>query len=788
MLLPLFAALSYQLPPQPMIDLVDAPATPVLNVGPNRRTALQLTRQALLGIHEVAAPELRLAGLRLDPRLNAESRQRRYEAMALLQLPSGTPLPIHGLPARPRIEHVMWAPDGRHVAFSLAGPQGLELWTLDVAARRAGRLGRLRLNALGGAPFHWLPDGRALIARAIPAGRGPAPADDGVPKGPVTQESFGRKAPAPTYADMLKDPQDEALFAYHMQAQVERVELSGRETRLGSPDLLESAAPSPDGNFVLVRRLHRPFSYKVPYQRFPVALEIWDARGRKARTLADLPLAETIPISFDAVRPGPRQLEWRGDAPATLAWAEAQDGGDPARPATVRDVVYTFPAPFRGKPWKLAELAFHMEDVAWSSNHLALVTEGWWKTRRTRTWIVEPGVPGAKPRLLWDRSSEDHYGDPGKPLLKRDARGQLVLATTGNGFYLEGEGASPRGSEPFLAKVALPGLERTVLWRSAAPHYEFVSKLLDEGTFLTSREGVAEPPNYFLHDGKTERQVTRFANPSKPLAGIHKALITYQRNDGVKLSGKLYTPAGWTPAQGPLPMLMWAYPREFKSADAAGQVVGSPFRFDRISGSSPLFWLTQGYAVLDDPALPIVGAGTAEPNDTYVQQLTAGAQAAVDEVVRRGVADRRRIAVGGHSYGAFMTANLLAHTQLFAAGIARSGAYNRTLTPFGFQGEERTFWQAEGTYGTMSPFNHAAAIKAPLLLIHGMADNNQGTNPIQSERLFAAVSGLGGNVRLVMLPAESHGYQARESTLHVLWEMTRWLDQHVKHRPEEKKL
>jgi dipeptidyl aminopeptidase/acylaminoacyl peptidase len=299
---------------------------------------------------------------------------------------------------------------------------------------------------------------------------------------------------------------------------------------------------------------------------------------------------------------------------------------------------------------------------------------------------------------------------------------------------------------------------------------------------LTRRESVQEPPNYFYHNLEKNRtvQLTGFPHPTPQLKGITKELIRYNRDDGLKLTARLYLPDGYTTADGPLPMVMWAYPREYKSADAAGQVTDSPYRFIRTSWSSPVVWLLRGYAVLDYPSMPIIGEGDEEPNDSFIEQLVAGAKAAIDEVVRRGVADPERIAIGGHSYGAFMTANLLAHSDLFRAGIARSGAYNRSLTPFGFQSEDRTFWEAPETYFAMSPFMHADKVDEPILLIHGEADNNSGTYPMQSERFYNALKGHGAICRLVMLPHESHGYRARESALHVLYETDRWLEKYVK--------
>lgn len=549
------------------------------------------------------------------------------------------------------------------------------------------------------------------------------------------------------------------------------------------------AHPSPDGKYVLVETVHRPYSYLVPLERFSIRSEVWDRTGHVSRRVADLPLAETVPTSFDAVRPGPRALAWRPDDDACLYWAEAQDGGDPAQPASVRDRIYMLKAPFKGEPTPLLDLGYRFSGAEWANGQLALVWEQWRKTRQERTWVLSPDAPAA-PRKLFERSSEDRYSDPGSPIRHRTARGTLVMTTSADGKALlfSGAGASPTGNKPFLDRLAIGTERKERLWESQAPTYATVAHVFDSSgeRLLIRRESPSEPPNYVLRDGAQERAITHFVHPTPELAGMRKELITYRRGDGLPLSGALYLPPNYDPAkQGPLPMVMWAYPREFKSADAAGQIDRSPFTFDRISYNSPLVWLARGYAVLDDPKLPILGPGETEPNDTYVEQLVAGAKAAVDEVVRRGVADPRRIAIGGHSYGAFMTANLLAHSDLFAAGIARSGAYNRTLTPFGFQSEERTLWEAPETYFKMSPFVNANRINEPLLLIHGAADSNPGTFPMQSERFYQALKGLGATSRLVLLPHEEHGYRARESIMHMLHETDRWLEHYVKHRPPE---
>ena len=772
----------YQLPPQVMVDLIDAVETPDLSLSPDRRLALLLRRPALPPIADLARPELRLAGLRLDPATNGPSRATPFRSLALLPLDGGEERPVAGLPEDARVDAVAWSPDGRHLAFTVTGEHGIALWVAAVADTTARPLTPPFLNAADGPPFHWLPDSRSLIVKTVPAGRGDPPAPAQVPPGPVVQENAGKTAPARTYQDLLRSPYDEALFAHYLEAQVARVDLDGARRDLGAPALIRRAEPSPDGRYLLVETLHRPFSYLVPAERFPRLVEVWDAEGRLVRLLADLPLTEDVPVAFLAVPPGPRLHAWRSDAPATLAWLEAEDGGDPRREAAVRDRLFLLPAPFDAKPTPLLDLGLRFRRCDWGNDELALVTEWWWHTRQERCWLVRPARPNAEPRLLWERSWEDRYADPGRPLLRPNSAGRPVLLTAPDraALYLAGDGASPEGDRPFLDRLDLATARPERLWRSQPPAYERPLALLDAAAsrLLTRREAADEPPNYMLRDLADDscRQLTHLPHPVPALAGVQKELIRYARADGVELTATLYLPPGYTSAAGPLPLLMWAYPHEFKNAAAAGQVADSPHRFVLPAWRSPLFWLTQGYAVLDNPAMPIVGEGEREPNDHFVAQLAANAEAAVAEVVRRGVAERGRIAIGGHSYGAFMTANLLAHTDLFCAGVARSGAYNRTLTPFGFQSEERTLWQAPEVYAAMSPFMHADKIKAPLLLIHGEADNNAGTFPLQSERLYAALKGHGATARLVLLPHESHAYRARESVLHMLWENTTWLD------------
>ena len=789
----------YQTPPKALQDLLLAPPTPRVSLSSDGRTLALLAVQDFPTVAELAQPELRLAGLRFNPRTNGPSRVSYAVGIKLKTLPGGPETDVKGLPAQARISGVSWSPDNKTMAFALTTPGTgadgrVELWVADVATATARRLLAAPLNDAFGSSFEWVSDSQTLLVRVVPAGRGPAPAADAAPTGPAVQESGGgKKSGARTYQDLLRNPADERLFDHYATAQLVRVQLADGSTRpLGQPGVIQTASPSPDGRYVLLRVRHRPYSYTLPIGSFPQRIEVLDlASGAPVKTIADLPLADAVPTNFDAVPTGPRGHAWRPDAPATLYYAEAQDGGDPKVKADIRDKLFALPAPFAGAAQELAALPLRFAGLSWGSNDLALVEGFRWADRHQTTWQFRPGAPAAPLAVLFDGSAEDTYKNPGTPYEHRNAQGKTVLLTggpAGRSIYLLGNGASPEGDRPFVDELDLTTRKTTRWWRSEAPSYEIPVAILDasgrQRTLLTRRESATQSPNYYLRDATKKARltaVTAFPNPYAAFGGsFRKQVLNYKRADGVDLTADLYLPLNYQKADGPLPTLMEAYPREYKDKGTAGQVSGSPHTFTRLSWASPVFWVTQGYAVLANASVPIVGEGSKEPNDTYTEQLVSSARAAIDEGARLGVVDAKRVGVMGHSYGAFMTANLLAHSSLFRAGIARSGAYNRTLTPYGFQGEERTYWQAPEVYNAMSPFNYADKIKTPLLLIHGEADNNSGTFPIQSERFYAALKGQGATARYVVLPAEAHGYAARENLLHMLWEMDSWLNKYVK--------
>ncbi len=773
--------ISYQQPVKEIIDIVDAAPTPGASLSPDGNTLLSLSFPALPALEDLAAPEYRLAGVRFNPANSSASQPRYVSGFTLIDLASSGSKTIAGLPAKLKAVNLTWSPDSRYLAFIQLDERQATLWRIDIASAKASQWSKSPLNAIWGAALQWSADSKAVYALTIPTKRGAEPVAAKVPQGPMVTEARGRTAPARTYQDLLKNKHDEALFSYYFTSQLVKIDLKSKLSLIGQPQLLRAVDLSPDNRFILVWRLEPPFSYAVPVSRFAYSSEVWNSAGKLAYSVASQPVADNLPIAFDAVPTGRRNVAWRPDAAATLYWAEAADGGDPAQQAAVRDQLFQLAAPFNAEAEKVLDFSFRFSRLLAAEDGTLLVWERWWQDRVEKVWHL---APGQTERLLWQRSSEDSYNDPGSPLLATATNGQRLLRLQQGQIFLTGTGASPEGNRPFIDKMSLSSGQTERLWRSEAPFYEYPITLLASGKLLTQRESTELPPDFYLRDLQTAKltALTQTPHPMPHTKGISRELINYQRADGVPMSATLLLPAGFQAGRdAPLPTVIWAYPREFRSAAAAGQVSDSPYRFNRISYWTPQFLATQGYAVLDNATMPIVGEGKQEPNDSFIAQLVMNAEAAIAAGVSRQVTDPARVAVGGHSYGAFMTANLLAHTKLFKAGIARSGAYNRSLTPFGFQREQRTLWDDTALYTQMSPFFHADKITTPLLLIHGSDDNNAGTFPLQSERLYQAVKGLGGTTRLVMLPLESHGYRARESVLHMLWETLSWLDEFVKH-------
>ncbi len=788
-----FAQGSYKQPPKEIMDVLNAPATPTTSLSPTRDRIALLEPLRYPPISELAQPMLRIAGLRINPNTNGQHRQAYSLNMTLKNVSDGKETKVV-FPPGAKLFSTQWSPDGKYIAVANISPTGNQLWVVDTATGKAQQIKGVVLNTTLG-NIGWEND-HTISAFIVPSKRGPAPAYQNLtPTEPSIQETSGKTGAVVTYEDMLKSPNDERLFEYYCTSQIALIDLSGKIREIGSPGINDNADFSPDGKYVLVQRIEHPFSYQYPYSRFPRKVEVWDMTGKMITSVANIPLQDNLPNG--AVQTGPRAVGWIPVEPATLIWAEALDGGDPRKKVTPRDHLMKFAAPFTGAASELLKVENRYQGRAFGEKDgMMLFFDNNRDTQHRRIFMTDYRNP-ATVKMISDLNVNDRYRDIGQPVMKDTSTGRNVIRQFGDSIYLAGNGASPDGDRPFLRRMNLKTLETEEIFRSGKDAYEsFVAFSGDSNwNVITRRESATLPPNLELRtlcDPKAmcnnpvpERALTNFTDPSPQLRGITKQIVKYKRADGVDLSFTLYLPPGYK--QGTrLPTVVWAYPLEFTDNSTAGQVSGSTNRFTTISSYSHLFFLLEGYAVLDNTTMPIVG-DPLTVNDTFVKQIVDSASAAIDKAVEMGVTDRDRVGVGGHSYGAFMTGNLLAHSRLFRAGIARSGAYNRTLTPFGFQSERRNFWEAPKLYEDVSPFFYADKIKDPILMIHGEADDNTGTFPIQSERLFAAMSGLGGTARLVMLPLEAHGYRAKETTEHVLYEMVNWFDKYVKNaKPRQK--
>ncbi len=790
-------ALEYQSAPDPIPRILSAPEKPWLIVSPSGDRLLSVQGGALPDISEVAITAVELAGLRLDPATNAPLRTWYADRAEIVSLENDSRIEFE-LPPTGRAYGFEWSPDGRHIAWILKEQGGIFLWLADAESGKSRRVCDRPLNPATAEAYTWMPDSKSLLCPVQAAGRGAVPAE-AAPTGPVIEENLGGKAPARTFSNLLQSPQDEALFEYYLSCDLWQIPVEGKPRVIAENVLLQDYDVSPDNQWLLVESTHRPFSYSLPSYRFPLKSELINLESGEGRLVYDAPLAVDVPIAFGSVRTGPRRIAWRQDTPATLFWVEALDGGDASCDVSQRDRVMQQAAPFLEEAAELCRTKDRFAGIYWGDGERALLYESWYRDRRERVLRLNPST--GETELLHERQSDDAYTSPGRPITQShpDGHWSLRFSEDGSSIFWKGRGASDAGIYPFLDQMDWATGEKTRIWQCRDPFYESVSRMLDSSgeRLLINREANDQPENAYLLEKPTGevprssedyhlRRVTDHKDPAPELAGITQEVVRYTRADGVELSATIYLPPGYDPERdGSLPFLLWVYPREFKSRESAGRVTASENIFSRPSATSVLFLLLRGYGIMANPTLPILGEDSAEPNDSYLTQLEDGARAAVELLVSRGLGDADRMAIAGHSYGAFTAANLVAHTTLFRTAICRSGAYNRTLTPFGFQGEERNLWEAGETYLKMSPFMEAQRIQVPLLLIHGMEDPNSGTYPMQSERFFEALKGLGAEVRLVRLPGEGHGYRARQSVEHVLWEMIRWCDLHLAAREKE---
>ena len=782
--------LGYQIPKKELLDLIDVDLAPTVLRNTKNTVMVLLSRSTYKSIADLSRKELRIAGLRVDPKRFIGSRTTYYNKVELVDFEKGkTRLLVAGLPNKPQLTNFIWSPDEKMIAMTHTSDSSVELWILDVTTRKVKKLSSQPINATMGNSINWFKSSKELLVKLIPKDIEDI-IDQSVivPTGPKVTENNGEKAQNRTYQDLIKNPTDAKNFTQLSRSEIYKIDLNGNKSHFLEARMYRGVSVSPDGKYVMVSFVKEPFSYLVPYYRFPTETHVYDLDAQLVKLISDNPLQEVLPKGFMAVSTFKRDIGWRKDKPSTIYYVGALDKGNPEIKVPYRDALYEWEAPFGQKSILLTKTINRYAGIIWGNDLNAIIYDRWWNSRNSKTYTFSPSKPDIPARVIVDRNYQDRYSDPGDFVTRKGKYGENILALDGNNAFLLGDGFSEKGQFPFLDQINLKSNKKNRTYQSTYTDkfeqlydYDIIEKKLS-----IRIESKNEYPNYFtrsLDKKHTLKQQTFFENPFKNLENVGKELISYKRKDGLDLSGILYTPEGFdknNPKQ--LPMILWAYPREYKDKSSAAQKINNPNRFLYPSWGSPIYWVTQGYLVLDRAAFPIIGEGTDEPNDSFRTQLVANAEAAINAVVEKGYADRNRIAVGGHSYGAFMVANLLSHSNLFAAGIARSGAYNRTLTPFGFQSESRSYWEAPEVYYTMLPFMHADKMKTPLLLVHGEADNNSGTYPLQSERYYNALKGLGATTRLVMFPKESHGYRAKETILHLIWEQDQWLEKYVKNR------
>ena len=781
---------SYQKPPSEILELVDITLPPRVLIDENKNFMIYLYRNSYKSIDELSSPEIKLAGLRLNPNSNSRSRTNYYNNIMISKMDQidKSAKQIKGLPKNPKLANIKWSPDQTKIAMTNTKEEGVELWYIDLEKLTAKKLTGPKLNASLGDVITWYQDSKNILTKfKFKNSPDIIDVEDVVPTGPIISSNDGKKAQNRTYQDLLRNEVDEKNFETLARSVLSKVSLKGKTKLLAKKNLYHEIDFSPDGKFILISIIQKPFSYLVPYYRFPMKYVIYSSKGKELTVLHEVPLIEDLPKGFMAVRTGPRNFSWRSDRPSNLIFVEALDGGNPETDVKYRDEIFEVGYPFKQNKVSLLKTINRFYRIDWCNDTLALGYDYWWNSRNTKTYIFSPSNTNKEPKIIIDRNYQDRYNDPGSFVKRRNFYGKSILAMNKQNLYLMGDGFRDDGQFHFIDKVDLNSLKKVRLYESSFKDKkeDLLDFEVDNNMILTRIESASEYPNYFFRDLKTDSltKITDFENPFLSIMDVSKEVIEYKRSDGIDLSATLYLPKGYdVNKKQKLPMIMWAYPREFKDNKSASQITQNKNEFTFPYWGSPIYWLTRGYVVLDDVSFPIIVEGDNHPYDNFRKQLVDNASSAINRVYELGYIDKEKVAIGGHSYGAFMVANLLSHSKLFAAGIARSGAYNRTLTPFGFQSEERNYWEAPDTYYNMSPFMHAEKVKTPLLLIHGEEDNNSGTYPLQSERYFNALKGLGATTRLVMLPKESHSYRAKESIMHMLWEQDRWFEKHVKNK------
>ncbi len=773
----------FKLPSKKIMDVFNAPRSSYLSPISKTKLAIEYDYLIYPTLETISKPFLKLAGKKIDASLNSIVGKRPYHSLRIKNFENDEIYPV----TIPKTEYVIefkTSQNKKYLSYLSVGKDGIYLNIFSLTTFKHIYKSDFKINNTNNyLAMNWGVDGESMILSIIPNDRGSVPKKTAKDISPLTKESYGKISKVRTYTNLLKSEFDEKLFDYYFTSQMIKLDFKENKiTKLGEPAIFRDFSLSPDGEFYLTKIVQKPYSYSVPSFRFGYKYEIWNSDGLSIKEIISKPVQDQIPTW--GVETGMRYLNWISTENSTLYWAEAQDGGDPKAKVEYRDFLYKFESPFDKNYSLFKKVKERFGGISWfKEKGKYIFSENDYDKEWTIERISDLYDQNFKDRKILDISWNDKYGNPGDLLTEKNSRGyDIILENSGDLFY-KGRGATKKGNFPFVDRVKKDDFKnKERIFLASENSYEIFRGFYnsDFEKLIIRRETKTDPRNYFIHDirSKTKTKITNYIDHTPEIRKIRKELVTYQREDSLLLSGTLYYPIGYEKGKK-YPLLIWAYPQEYRDASQASQVSGSDNKFTSFWASSPLYALLDGYIVLHNAAMPVVG-DVIERNNTFGEQIKMNAKAAIDFLDNKEIIDRERVAVGGHSYGAFMTANLLIYSDLFKAGIARSGAYNRSLTPFGFQSERRSYWEAKDFYNKVSPFMNAEKIKTPLLLVHGQKDSNSGTYPIQSERLFDAIKGNGGTVKLVMLPYEDHGYYARESNLHVIAETMEWLNKYLK--------
>ncbi|HEY3789173.1 MAG TPA: hypothetical protein VGL71_09975, partial [Urbifossiella sp.] len=496
---------TYKKPPKAVLDILNAPAPPSVSVSPTGEHLLFVQLDRYPPIADLAEPMLRLAGLRINPRTNGPARSPRVNGLTLVSLAKNLQTKLELPPGK--VGFPSWSGNGRHFAIAITTEKGIGLWVADAVVGKLAQVPNVVLNDAIGDAFQWMPDNQSLLVQLIPDKRGAVPAAPTAPSGPVIQESDGKAAPVRTFPDMLQNAHDEALFTYYAKSQLAVVDTTnGAITRIGKPAIIIGSDPSPSGDYILLSRITAPFSYLLPYTAFPHDVMVWDLQGNLVSTIADHPLQDKVPI--EGVPVGPRSVRWIPTLPHGLVWVEAQDDGDPKKKVPHRDAIFSFGIGGNRDPALLMKVEQRFSGLDFLPIGNRMLVRDYDRERKwSRTFLASSSpLLGEEPRLLFERSVQDRYGDPGSPLSRMLPSGHRVLRTAGdaagNTLWLAGPGASPKGDRPFLDRFDVTTGKSERVFHCPEGEYEDVSAVLNaKGTKLLIRhESPKDPPNYFLRD------------------------------------------------------------------------------------------------------------------------------------------------------------------------------------------------------------------------------------------------------------------------------------------------